>query len=153
MVVGVPIDIDRLRLVAALCHRVDDADVELFGRHGRLLVSYRRSDATIDPCAFRQHVIAAGHGHSASLRSIEVVRFVGARRDLGGGISERRRADGIERHIATLLPPADAVVLADLPDCPATCGSACAPTTSSAPRSSCSPRRIPRSITTSTRLR
>ena len=46
-----PIDNDRLRLVAAMCHSVDDADVELFGLHGRLLVSYRRSDATIDPGA------------------------------------------------------------------------------------------------------
>ena len=75
-------------------------------------------------------------------------------RDLGGGISERRGADGIERHIATLLPPARIVVaLAYLPEPPGDLRIAVLQTTSSAPRSSRSPRRIPRSITASTRLR
>ena len=103
----------------------------------RWLVSYRRTDATIDPCGFRQLVLAARAGRPTPLPPFEVVTFVGAMREIGGGITQRQSATGgLERHVATLLPAARVVaVLADLPNPAPASAPSCARTTSSRRRS------------------
>jgi hypothetical protein len=55
---------------------------------------------------------------SSSSPPVEVVRFIGAMREIGGGIIQRQRSTGgLERHIATLLSPARVMaVLSDLPE-------------------------------------
>jgi hypothetical protein len=113
----VPIGIDRLRLLAALTHGTKDADVELGGGDRRWLISYGRPDATIDPCGFRQLVLAAKEGRRTLLPRVEVVTFVGALREIGGGVAQRRGPDGHEHHIATLLPATGVTaILAELPE-------------------------------------
>lgn len=108
---------DQLRMAAALAHSAPDADVVLTGPARRWLVSYRRSDATVDPCAFRQLVLAAWRGCRVGLLPVERVAFVGALRDIGGGVFERHGPRGPERRVATFLCPARVdALLAELPD-------------------------------------
>ena len=99
----VTITLDQLRLAAALSHSAPDGDLELRGAGRRWLVSFRRPRATIDPCGFRQLVLATVRGCRVGLLPVEQVRFVGGLRDIGGGVYESSGPDGPRRRIATFL--------------------------------------------------
>jgi hypothetical protein len=97
------VDLDLLRLVSALAHSAPDADVELGGPGRRWVVSYRRPSAVIDPCGFRQLVLASMRGCQVGLLPAERVEFVGGMQDIGGGVFHRRADGGTERWVATYL--------------------------------------------------
>ena len=110
------VELDDLRLAAALAHSAPDADLELAGQRRRWLVSYGRIDATVDPCGFRQLVLTTMRGGRVGLLPAEDLRFTGALREIGGGIHERLGPDGAERRMATFLAPERVEgLLADLP--------------------------------------
>ena len=111
------VELDDLRLAAALAHATADADLELVGPGRRCLVSYGRLDATIDPCGFRQLVLTTMQGGRVGLLPAEDVRLVGALREIGGGIHERMGPAGSERRFASFLPAEQVeAVLLGLPD-------------------------------------
>jgi hypothetical protein len=102
---AVPSDhLEPLRLAAALAHSSVDADVEVVSSRGRWLVSYRHPGAAIDPCALRQLVLAARRGCRSPLMPVASIAFVGALREIGGGVYERCGPNGPERRLATVLP-------------------------------------------------
>ena len=111
------ITLDQLRLAAALSHSTPDGDLELCGAGRRWLVSCRRPCATIDPCGFRQLVVATVRGCRVGLLPVEHVGFIGGLRDIGGGVYESSGPAGAQRRIATFLG-AGAVegTLRDAPD-------------------------------------
>lgn len=112
------VQLRQLALAAALAHCAPDADMALHGPGRRWLVGFRRPGATIDPCGFRQLVLAAMRGCRVGLLPIERVDFVGGLRDIGGGIYQRQGDLGTERRIATPLPAehVEAILAADLTD-------------------------------------
>ena len=114
----VTVELDDLRLAAALAHSAPDADLELTGSGRRWLVSYGRIDATVDPCGFRQLVLTTMHGGRVGLLpASDGVSFTGALRDIGGGLYERTGPDGTERRIGTFLAAEHVeALLAALPD-------------------------------------
>ncbi|MGH9270212.1 MAG: hypothetical protein ACRDZ2_02965 [Ilumatobacteraceae bacterium] len=97
------VTLDQLRVAAALAHGALDGDLELSGAGRRWLVSFRRSHATIDPCGFRQLVLATVRGCRVGLLPVERVRFIGGLRDIGGGVYESSGPAGAQRRIATFL--------------------------------------------------
>jgi len=103
-VAAVSLTLAQLRLVGALAHSTADADVELHDPGRAWLVSHRRRDAALDPCGLRQVVLAAMRGSPRPVVPLGSVAFVGALRDIGGGVYERHGAGGPERRIATFLP-------------------------------------------------
>lgn len=110
-----PTSLHQIRLVAALAHSAPDADVELTGIGRRWLVGFGRPGATIDPCGFRHLVIAAMRGCPVGVLPVQRVEFVGAMREIGAGVFQRRGDHGTERRWATFLdaPRVESIVAAD----------------------------------------
>lgn len=90
-------------MAAALAHSAADVDVEVHGQGPPWLVSYRRTQATTTPCGFRHLVLAAMRGCPVRSFPVEAIRYVGALREIGGGIYERLGQHGPDRAIATFL--------------------------------------------------
>ena len=112
-----PIGVEQLRLAAALAHSAPDVDVELVGAGRRWIVSYRRPCATVDPCGFRQLVLATARGCRVGLLPVTTVRFTFGLLDIGGGVYDASGLEGPMRRIATLLPgSAVEALLRDIPD-------------------------------------
>jgi hypothetical protein len=114
--------LERLRLAAALAHGIDGVRLELLATSGERVVVSHHPAADLDPCAFRQVVLASASpgGPDYSGRVLGVA-LGGAAEDLGGGVVRARTPCGLEqRWIATLLGPETAIdLLADIGGDPA----------------------------------
>lgn len=112
----VTVEIDHLRFAAALAHSCVDGELELVGAGRRWIVSFHRRCATVDPCGFRQLVLATARGCRVGLLPIDHLRFVGGLTDIGGGVYESCGDRGPQRRIATVLPPGQVeAILRDAP--------------------------------------
>lgn len=112
-----PIGVEQLRLAAALAHAAPDVDVELLGAGRRWIVSYRRPCATVDPCGFRQLVLATARGCRVGLQPVTSLRFTFGILDIGGGVYDASDAAVSARRIATLLPAGSVeALLHEVPD-------------------------------------
>lgn len=115
------IDLEQLRLAAALAHTAPDADLQLLTPERLWTVSYEREDADIDPCTLRNLVVATMRGCQLGLLPADRISLIGRLRPAGGGTFRRTGPAGEERRLATFLTPArlsemlDACPM-DLPD-------------------------------------
>ncbi len=107
--------IERLRVAAALGHAIDGARLVATGATGERVVIGHQPDADLDPCAFRQVVIASACPHRPDPSGhIVHVKLTGAADDLGGGVVRTRTGSGPERRwIASLLRPETVVETID----------------------------------------
>ncbi len=108
---------ERLRVAAALGHAIDGARLVATGATGERVVIGRQPDADLDPCAFRQVVIASACPQRVGpAERIVHVELTGAADDLGGGVVRTRDGSGHEqRWIASLLRPETVVEAIDRP--------------------------------------
>jgi len=101
----VSIDLEQLRLAAALAHTAPDADPQLLTLHRLWIVSYERDDADADPCTLRNLVLATMRGCQLGLLPAQAVSLIGKLRPSGGGSFRRTGPASEERRIATFLSP------------------------------------------------
>ena len=99
-------ELDRVRLAAALAHTVSDAVLTLTYADGTILAVSFGPAADLDPCALRSLVTSAisstAEPWTAALVSIDLA---GSLSPVGGGVYRRRGEQGRECLFATTLCP------------------------------------------------
>lgn len=97
--------LDRLRLAAALAHRLPNVTLELRCANGSVVTVGSEPEHDLDPCHFRRMVVASAFPGAADLPSyLSVIRLLGAA-DLGGGLHGTVAVDRADCWFATLLRP------------------------------------------------
>ena len=88
-----------------------------YGAGRRWIVRYRRPCATVDPCGFRQLVLATARRCRVGLLPVTMLRFTFGLLDIGGGVYDASDAAVSTRRVATLLPAGSVeALLHDVPD-------------------------------------
>ena len=116
--------IERLRDAACLAHAIPGVALRLHdSARGRdVLVSASCLAAPLDPCRFRQLVIAGFRGRTATLESFRSIDVVAGLVHLGGGLYQPSHHGAAEdRWFVTSLDDANLTAL--LSDCPVPTGS------------------------------
>lgn len=97
--------LDRLRLAAALAHRVPGTTLELRCANGSLVTVGPEPEHDLDPCHFRRVVVGSSFPGAADLSSyLSAIRLLGAA-DLGGGLHGTVSDQRADCWFATLLRP------------------------------------------------
>lgn len=97
--------LDRLRLAAALAHRLPNVTLELRCANGSVVTVGSEPEHDLDPCHFRRVVVASSFPGAADLAPyLGVIRLLGAA-DLGGGLHGTVTDDRADCWLATLLRP------------------------------------------------
>jgi hypothetical protein len=98
-------DIDQLRLAAAIVHTVPDAELHLFGVGGtRRVVSYQ-DGGDLTPCQWRTRLIRAREQQVQPGTGVVGMAFGGSLRGIEGTGIARRDVEGAECWFSTLLCP------------------------------------------------
>jgi hypothetical protein len=98
--------LDRLRLAAALAHRIPGARLVLRGPTGADITIGRDPGDALDPCQFRRAVVASSVPGAPDLGTqLDPIALTGHPESLGGGVYATSCPHGSSRWFATLLDP------------------------------------------------
>jgi hypothetical protein len=105
---------EQLRLATAVAHTVPGAELRLHTRSGEAVIVSWHLPADVDPCLFRNLVIASAEPDRRDLSDqLDAIEIGGTVTDTGGGILASSVDRREQRWVATLVPPHRVVELLD----------------------------------------